>query len=151
MAEQENRNEAAYTAVLTHLQQWGLSQADAAEAMQFALVGQEAYWREAIDGAVGGVDINLFVKRYHYLGVQKIEAQLFVPSPKRPEDWENLDNWLPVLTGLEAQRDAFADATRTGARRDAPDAGDASDSPRDPVVTFEIGTVIAEALRPLLA
>jgi len=149
MADQNIRNEAAQNAVLTLLQDWGLSPADAAKALQFAIRRQETFWAEAIDAAEAGVDVDLFVKKYTYNGLPQIEAELFVPAPKRPEDREKLDNWLPALvTGLIAQRRAFADADRKGALIDAPDM-DTSEPPRDPVVTFEIGTVIAEALKLL--
>jgi hypothetical protein len=138
-----SRDEVAYAAVVAQLVRFGLSPSVAAKTMKSATDDQPEYWRHAIDSALCESEVNLFFKKYTYGGQDYVEAELFVAAPKPGE--HDPDKWVALATGLEARREAFADGTRAGTLSHA----ERSEAPPDPVVTFEIGSTIAAALRAL--
>lgn len=138
------RNEVSYAAVIAQLHRFGLAPSAAATAMRSAVENQEEYWQHAIDSAVSGSEVNLFYKTYEYNGADYVEAELFVPVPRTNTD--DAATWVSFATGLEAQRNAFADAVRKGEILGG--AVDTSESV-DPVVTFEIGSTIRSAVKAL--
>jgi hypothetical protein len=136
------RDQVAYAAVVASLVRFGMLPSVAAKTMESATDDQREYWLHAIDSALCDSEVNLFFKRYSYNGKDHVEAELFVASPRPGED---SDKWIALATGLEAQREAFADSTRAGELTHT----DRSEAPPDPVATFEIGSTIAAALRAL--
>jgi hypothetical protein len=118
----------AYTAAFAVLADYG-SAMDAARIMERATNRQGAYWQKAIAAAVDGTRVNLLVKKYRYNGVLELDAE------------------VQIGPGLEAQRDAFANATRSGVRLSGNI--NISEAASDPVMVIDIGGAIAGALKVL--